>query len=378
MAETHDSDLHEVCSFQLRGKESIVDGISDALMLLDVGAYRILDVNEACLKAYKTTRERILGRTCHEVTHHLDRPCSQVFKDHTCPLEQCVLTGSLCMTGHTHKDREGNQLYFEITAYPLKDGEGKVDRIVHLSIDVTDRKRAEEALKEASEKIKLFAYSVAHDLKSPVLGLHGLTKRLHDKYKDVLDEKGKDLCQRILRASEQIAEFTEKINVFISSREVPLKIEWIDLKEILQMIHQEVAGQLKARRTSWFEPDSIPQIKADKLSIIRAVRNLVNNSLKHGGSELSRIEVSHGESGRHHLLCVADDGVGLNTPDSERVFKAFQREDRSGQVEGSGLGLAIVKELAGRHKGRVWLEPGKEKGLSICLSIAKDLELSEK
>ena len=211
MAETHDSDLHEVCSFQLRGKESIIDGISDALMLLDVGAYRILDVNEACLKAYKTTRERILGRTCHEVTHHLDRPCSQVFKDHTCPLEQCVLTGSLCMTGHTHKDREGNQLYFEITAYPLKDGEGKVDRIVHLSIDVTDRKRAEEALKEASEKIKLFAYSVAHDLKSPVIGLHGLTKRLHDKYKDVLDEKGKDLCQRILRASEQVAEFTNTL-----------------------------------------------------------------------------------------------------------------------------------------------------------------------
>jgi len=282
------------------------------------------------------------------------------------------------MTEHTHKDREGNQLHFEITAYPLKDAEGKVDRIVHLSRDVTDRKRAEEALKEASEKIKLFAYSVAHDLKSPVIGLHGLTKRLHDKHKEVLDEKGKDLCQRILQASEQIAEFTEKINVFISSREVPLKIEWIDLKETFQLVHQEVAGQLEARRAKWFEPESIPQIKADRLSIIRAVRNLVNNALKHGGSELSRIEVRYEESNSHHLLCVADDGAGLNTPDSERIFKAFQREDRSGQVEGSGLGLAIVKELAGRHKGRVWLEPGKEKGLSICLSIAKDLELSEK
>jgi two-component system sensor histidine kinase TctE len=104
----------------------------------------------------------------------------------------------------------------------------------------------------------------------------------------------------------------------------------------------------------------------------------VNNALKHGGSELSRIEVRYGESDSHHLLCVADDGAGLNTLDSERIFKAFQREDRSGQVEGAGLGLAIVKELAGGHKGRVWLEPGKEKGLSICLSIAKDLELSEK
>jgi light-regulated signal transduction histidine kinase (bacteriophytochrome) len=260
----------------------------------------------------------------------------------------------------------------------LKDADGKVTRIVHLSRDVTDRKRAEDALKEASEKIKLFAYSVAHDLKSPVIGLHGLTKRLHAKYNDVLDEKGKDLCQRILQASNQIAEFTENINLFISSREVPLKIERIDLKEILHLIHQEVSSQLQTRRTRWFEPDSIPHIKADRLSITRAVRNLVTNALKHGGSELSRIEVRYEESDTHHLLCVADDGVGLSTPDSERIFKAFQRDDSSGQVEGAGLGLAIVKELAGRHKGRVWLESGKGKGVTICLSIANDLELSEK
>jgi light-regulated signal transduction histidine kinase (bacteriophytochrome) len=293
-------------------------------------------------------------------------------------VEQSISTGSLCLTQHTHKDRKGNQLYFEITAYPLKDCDGKVERIVHLSRDVTDRRRAEEALKEASEKIKLFAYSVAHDLKSPVIGLYGLTKRLRDKYKDVLDEKGKELCERILQASEQVAEFTEEINVFISSKEVPLKIEWIDLKEILRMIRQEVAGQMQTRQTRWLEPESIPQIKADRLSIIRAVRNLVNNSLKYGGRDLSQIQVRHKESDECHILCIADDGAGFNAKDSERVFKAFQRDDRSGQIDGAGLGLAIVKELAGRHNGRVWLESGKEKGASICFSIAKDLELSEK
>jgi light-regulated signal transduction histidine kinase (bacteriophytochrome) len=181
-----------------------------------------------------------------------------------------------------------------------------------------------------------------------------------------------------LQASEQVAEFTEEINVFISSKEVPLKIEWIDLKEILRMIRQEVAGQMQTRQTRWLEPESIPQIKADRLSIIRAVRNLVNNSLKYGGRDLSQIQVKHKESDECHTLCIADDGAGFNAKDSERVFKAFQRDDRSGQIDGAGLGLAIVKELAGRHNGRVWLESGKEKGASICFSIAKDLELSEK
>ena len=59
-----------------------------------------------------------------------------------------------------------------------------------LNKESTDRKQMERALKESSEKIKFFAYSISHDLKSPAIGLYGLTKRLQKDYADVLDEKG--------------------------------------------------------------------------------------------------------------------------------------------------------------------------------------------
>ena len=59
-----------------------------------------------------------------------------------------------------------------------------------LNKESTDRKQMEKALKESSEKIKFFAYSISHDIKSPAIGLYGLTKRLHKDYADILDEKG--------------------------------------------------------------------------------------------------------------------------------------------------------------------------------------------
>lgn len=65
--------------------------------------------------------------------------------------------------------------------------------------DITGRKKAEKALEESSQKLKLFAYSVAHDLKSPAIGVYGLTKRLSKHAKDVLDEKGRIYCDQIDR-----------------------------------------------------------------------------------------------------------------------------------------------------------------------------------
>jgi PAS domain S-box-containing protein len=362
----------------LKVKEIIVNGISDALMLLDARTFEILDVNQAFLKIYKVSQNQVVRKTCHDITHHLSHPCSQGLKKADCPVENTVSTGTRSQTQHVHKDADGSELCFEITAYPLKDEHGQINRVIHVSRDVTDRIRAEEALKETSEKIKLFAYSIAHDLKSPAAGIYGLTKRLHEKYEDVLDEKGKELCRQILRASEQFAEFTDKINVFISSKEVPLNIEWIDLKKIVNMVREEVSEQLRARQIRWSEPKFMPQIKAERMSVLRSIRNLVDNALKHGGSDLSQIQIGYEVSDGFHVLRIVDDGVGFSMRDSESIFDVFQRNERSGRIEGAGLGLAIVKEIAERHRGRAWIESGRETSTNLCFSIAKNLALSGK
>jgi light-regulated signal transduction histidine kinase (bacteriophytochrome) len=107
---------------------------------------------------------------------------------------------------------------------------------------------AEEAIKKSTEKIKLFAYSVSHDLKSPAIGIYGLTKILHEHYRDVLDERGKNYCDQILKGSEHIAALVEKINVYISTKEAPLNIESVNLKEIFQMVKEEYATHLEIWR----------------------------------------------------------------------------------------------------------------------------------
>ena len=98
----------------------------------------------------------------------------------------------------------------------------------------------------------------------------------------------------------------------------------------------------------------------------------MDNALKYGGENLSEIRVGYQESGDFHILSVSDDGVGLKGRNYENLFIAFRRDESSGTVEGAGLGLAIVSEIAERHGGKVWAEPGRNKGSTFYMSVSKN------
>jgi PAS domain S-box-containing protein len=245
-----------------------------------------------------------------------------------------------------------------------------------LTREIEERKRAEQALKGASEKFKIFAYSVAHDLKSPAIGVHGLTKRLSKHARDVLDEKGRAYCDQILKVSEHIAALVEKINIYIATKEAAPLIETINIAEILQMLKEEFSAQLSLRRIDWFAPESEVKIEADRLSILRIFRNLIDNGLKYGGESLTRISIGYQESESLHIFSVSDNGKGLKEADFEKIFGLFERNETSRGIEGAGLGLTIVKEIAEQHGGRVWVEPTGKKGITFCVSISKDLPSS--
>ncbi|MGD9042026.1 MAG: GAF domain-containing sensor histidine kinase, partial [Desulfobacteraceae bacterium] len=236
-----------------------------------------------------------------------------------------------------------------------------------------DLKRKIETLKEKKELIKVFAYSISHDLKSPATSLYGLTKRLQNKCRANLDEKGRACCDQILKTAEQMVTLVEKINAYIVTKENPLNLEKIKVKEITETIRNEFSDILKQRHIKWSEPDTLPEIEADKVALLRVFRNLLDNALKYGGEELREIKIGHEEIKGFHIFSFSDDGVGIKEEHKKRIFEAFQRRETSRGIDGSGLGLTIVKEIAERHQGRAWIDTKRKKGTTFYISISKNL-----
>ncbi len=239
--------------------------------------------------------------------------------------------------------------------------------------EIEERERMEDALRQSSEKIKQFAYLICHDLKSPAVGIYGLTTLLRNQYGDFLDEQGQKYCEQIVKASEQIDALVKQINVYISTKESPLSIEHLEVKELFGTVRDEFSAEIGTRGILWIEADTPAKVRADRLSLVRVFRNLVDNALKYGGPQLSEIRLGYDESEGFHIFFVRDNGVGLTMEHSHRIFELFQRDSTSRGVEGAGMGLAIVKEAAERHGGKVWVESRHGTGTTFFVSIAKDL-----
>ena len=196
---------------QLLEKEAIINGISDTLMLLDAKTYKILDVNQSFLNSYGVSRDQVVGKTCYEITHHVNRPCHHVDTDCPCPLEDSIATGNTSHVEHVHLDRDGQNLYFEISAYPLKDASGDVSRVIHLSRDITPRRRLELELREMEKLsgILELAGAASHEINQPltviIKGLEQLIKRLQN------GEPEPELAQMILDNARRLAEISEKL-----------------------------------------------------------------------------------------------------------------------------------------------------------------------
>jgi len=151
--------------------DQITIGMYDNLMVIDCN-FVIRDVNDGFIIKYGGNSEKVIGRTCYEVTHGFDKPCSK--SEHSCPATAVCNTGKPVRMEQVHRGSKGEKIDVKIYAFPLFAENGKVERVVEIFHNITDYKHAEQKQiqREKLEGVLEMAAAVCHEIGQPMQALY--------------------------------------------------------------------------------------------------------------------------------------------------------------------------------------------------------------
>ncbi len=272
------------------------------------------------------------------------------------------------------KHKDGRTFPIWLNASMIKDKKGKPLAMVGIIQDITERRRAEEALKNYAVKLEeanrlkdLFTDIIRHDLLNPA----GVIKTMTElKLEETKDEGMRNALIMIKRNADKLIDMITSASKYAKLESADkLERKLLDLNEVLRTAADSFAPQIKEKNMK-LEYLAEGKCYATANPIIEdAFSNLISNAVKYS-PEGRKIEVNISDENGYCTVYVKDWGYGIKEEDKEKLFTRFQRVNKKG-VRGTGLGLAIVRRIVDLHGGKVWVEDNPEGGCVFYVKIPK-------
>lgn len=232
-------------------------------------------------------------------------------------------------------------------------------------------KRHAESLKEANKELDSFCYTVAHDLKSPLISLNKLVEFLTVDHLNQLDHAGKELVYNIQEKSFEIIHTVDRLLEFSKMCEMQINFEILNLNEMFIDVYNELK-KLDPKRSISIHIQPLPTVNGDRVLIHLLISNILSNAFKYTrNKQPAIIDIQSSESNNEDIFSIKDNGAGFDMRYSSRLFGVFQRLHTKEEFEGSGVGLAICQRILKRHNGRAWMTGEIDKGATFYFSLPK-------
>lgn len=253
--------------------------------------------------------------------------------------------------------------------------------------DITERKLAEDEIKELNESLEKkvkertlelqelnkdmesFNYTVAHDLRAPLRVIAGFAGLLHKEHEQQFDDDAKQLIDGIIQNSKRMSHLIDDLLQFARLGKVVAHPAVCNMneqvKEVIDFMKQTEAGkQVK------FEIHNLPESFCDCTLIKQVWYNLISNAVKYSSKQNNAIvEVGSQLKDGAVIYYVKDNGTGFDMAYASKLFQAFQRLHSNTEYEGTGIGLATVHRIITKHGGNVWAEAEPGKGATFYFTL---------
>jgi PAS domain S-box-containing protein len=366
--------------------EIIIDSIPGLVFYKDKNN-RFIRVNKYMSDVYNMSKKQLEGMNLNEL--HSKEQAQAYYEDDL----QVMRSRQSKLNIDEPWETETGIRWVSTSKIPYIDETGEVVGVIGVSMDVTERKLAEDELKkhrehleelvkERTEKLAVairdlersnkeleqFAYVASHDLQEPLRMVSSYTQLLAQRYEGQLDDKAKKYIDYAVDGAVRMQRLINDLLMYsrVGTRGKPP--EPTDVHSVLGEVIRNLGAAIDESRAI-VTNDDLPTVLVDASQFAQVFQNLIANAIKFRGESPPRIHVSAHDQGCEWAFSISDKGIGIDPKYKDKLFVIFQRLHTKQEYPGTGIGLALCKRIVERHGGRIWFESEPGKGSTFFFSI---------
>ena len=342
--------------------------VAQVVWAADASGHVTADVHGWC-RFTGQTPEQMQGEGWLDAVHPDDREATRA------DWREAVAQGRPFFREFRLRAADGGYIFTSGRATPVRDDDGPVRSWLGINIDISARRRAEEAraefavrLERSNHDLEQFAAVASHDLQEPLRKIQMFGALLRDSPDAKLGPEAASYLQRMENAATRGMTLVRGLLSYsrvTTKAQPPAPVDLnVCVKEVLADLEAAIA-----QSGAQVVVDPLPTVEADGVQMRQLFQNLIGNSLKFHGAEPPRVRVCARERQGAWELSVADNGIGFDEKYLDRIFKLFQRLHERHKYEGAGLGLAICKKIAERHGGSITARSAPGQGATFVVTL---------
>jgi PAS domain S-box-containing protein len=271
--------------------------------------------------------------------------------------------------------KDGTRFWANVVITAVRDENGTLVGYAKVTRDLTQRRRAEDALRATAEELERtnaelerFAGAAAHDLVQPLHTIVGLADVIRERSGDDLDARTLEALGHMKTSGLRLADRVEALLRYARSTREELAVQTVPVAEVLDHVESTLRGSIESRGAVIERDDVLGTVRADPVLLEVVLQNLVENALKFTESA-PRVRIGSVLDGAQRRLTISDNGIGIAERDRERVFQLFSRAGAEGAYAGAGMGLALSRQVVERHGGEIGVEPNPGGGSTFWFTL---------